>query len=238
MRAPSSAVQFISAIVALTLFVGLASVSRGQSQEPKPPLPATPIAGTDLTEGELPLTGVVDSTWQGTELWRFHQLGCRGLGGRGRKQRAWLRRAQMGTPLSTVFIEVYEGFNGDAAACLADAEREISERPGLSEVAPLEGRPAPVSEDVRGAARLFGLTATLEDGSPFRGVEYVECRTAIPGVSVVEITWQTAASSFNEDFPRVESLLGTLSVPSVPTPAGTPVGPAATPTVPLATPVA
>jgi hypothetical protein len=135
---------------------------------------------------------------------------------------------QIGTPISTVFLETYESFAGDAEACLAAAEQEISEREGVSEVVPLTDRPLPVAADVRGEAGLFGLTASLPDGTNYRGVEYVECRTVRPGEAVLEITWQAVTQAFNEDFANVEELLAAIELPGE-SPAATPVAPQATP---------
>ncbi len=53
---------------------------------------------------------------------------------------------QIGTPISTVYLETYNGFSGDAAACFAAAEQEIGEREGVSEVVPLTDRPLPVAD--------------------------------------------------------------------------------------------
>src|ERR687893_737152 len=87
---------------------------------------------------------------------------------------------------------------------------------------------ATVAADVRGAAGLFGLTATLPDGNIYRGVEYVECRTVRPGEAVLEITWQAVTQAFNEDFANVEELLATIEMPEE-SPSATPVAPRATP---------
>ena len=135
---------------------------------------------------------------------------------------------QIGTPISTVYLEAYDGFDGDAAACFAAAEQEIGEREGVSEVVPLSDRPLPVAEEVRGEAGLFGVTATLADGTTYRGVEYVECRTVVPGETVLEITWQAVTQAFNEDFANVEELLAAIEMPEERVPA-TPVAPGATP---------
>jgi hypothetical protein len=138
---------------------------------------------------------------------------------------------QIGTPQSTVFLEAYDGFAGDAAACFEAAEQEIGEREGVSEVVPLTDRPLPVEEDVRGPAGLFGLTATLPDGNTYRGVEYVECRTVKPGEAVLEITWQAVTRAFNEDFANVEEFLAAIEMPEE-------LGSTATPVASRATPVA
>jgi hypothetical protein len=213
--------QILSLAVLLSLAV--AGVAGAQSQEPKPVLPATPVADSDVSPANGTTTGVTDSSWTGPNwgvsiswdpaIWtvaaEFIDTGYDGV--------------QLGTPLSTVYLEAYEGFDGDAAACLADATAEIAGREGVTEVLPLSGRPLPVPEDERGEAQLFGLTLTLEDGTVFRGVEYVECRTLSPGTAVIEITWQTITETFNQDLSNVEALLGTISVPGTATPVATPV---------------
>jgi hypothetical protein len=218
---------FILAIAVL-LSTGLATVVGAQSQEPKPDLPATPAATPESPVSGEAATGVSGSSWQGPNfgvrirwdpaVWsvegEFIDVGYDGL--------------QIGTPISTVYLETYNGFGGDAAACFAAAEQELGEREGVSEVVPLTDRPLPVAADVRGAAGLFGLTATLPDGNVYRGVDYVECRTVYPGETVLKITWQAVTQAFNENFANVEELLATIEIPEAP-PAATPVAARATP---------
>jgi hypothetical protein len=224
MRSPSATTwHFWILSLAVLLALGIAGIAGAQSQEPKPVLPATPVADTDLPPADGSSTGVVGSSWTGPRwgvgiswdpsVWtveaEFIDTGYDGV--------------QLGTPLSTVYVEAYERFGGDAAVCLADAEAEIAAREGVTEVLPLSGRPLPVPDANRGEAALFGLTLTLEDGTVFRGIEYVECRNIVPGSAVLEITWQTITETFNQDFPNVEALLGTITVSSDATPVATPV---------------
>jgi hypothetical protein len=213
--------------VVILLSIGLTAVTVAQSQEPKPELPATPISQL-ATPVSGAATGVSGSSWQGPnfgvrihwdpDVWSIEgesiDEGYDGL--------------QIGTPISTVYLETYIGFDGDAAACFAAAEQEIGKREAVLEVVPLSGRPLPVAEEVRGVAGLFGVTATLPDGNTYRGVEYVECRTVHPGQTVLEITWQAVTEAFNEDFANVEELLAAIELPEEPLPA-TPVAPNATP---------
>ena len=224
LRKPSSIVRngTVLLVAGLLLFSALAS-SRAQTQEPKPELPATPVAepGADAIaagSGWESEAWDVRVTWDATDWSIGDEFTTEGYNG-----------VQIIAPPSTVYLEVYEGFAGDADACLADAEREIQEREGFSEVVPLEGRPLPSPEDERGTARLFGLTATLPDGATYRGVEYIECRTVAPGEAVLEITWQAPVEAFTTDFPRVEALIGGIEMPGELEPAATPVAPLATP---------
>jgi hypothetical protein len=214
--------------VFILLSVALVAVTVAQSQEPKPELPATPASQPATPVVDDAVTGLSGSSWQGPnfgvrvrwdpDVWsvegEFIDEGYDAL--------------QIGTSISTVFLEAYDGFEGDAAACFAAAEQEIGEREGVSEVVPLADRPLPVAEEVRGEAGLFGVTATLPDGNTYRGVEYVECRTVFPGQVVLEINWQAVTQAFNEDFAHVEELLAAIELPAESLPA-TPVTPGATP---------
>jgi hypothetical protein len=230
MRQPTFTVRRLPVIVLAMLFsAGLGTFASAQSQEPKPVLPATPVAESDLPSLDSATSGVSGSSWEGPNsgvrvswdpaIWSVEgeliEDGYDGL--------------QIGTPISTVYLEAYVGFGGDAEACFADAEQELGEREGVSEVIPLSGRPLPVAADQRGDAALFGITATLPDGNTYRGVEYVECRTIVPGESVLEITWQVVTQAFNEDFAHVETLLAAIEMPDEPRPAATPIAPRATP---------
>ena len=215
-------------VVVMLLSAGSATVAVAQSQEPKPALPATPVAQPDSpASGETP-TGVSGSSWQGPNFGVRIQWDPGVWSVEGESIDEGYDGLQIGTPSSTVFLEAYNGFAGDAEACFAAAEQEIGEREGISEVVPLADRPLPVAAEVRGAAGLFGLTATLPDGTPYRGVEYVECRTVKPGEAVLEITWQSVTQAFNEDFANVEGLMATIEMPQE-SPSATPIAPQATP---------
>ena len=199
--------------VVIFLSLGLTTVAVAQSQEPKPELPATPISQPATPAPDEAATGISGSSWEGPnfgvrihwdpDVWtvegEFINEGYDGL--------------QISTPTSTVILESYDGFSGDTGACLAAAEQEIGEREGVSEVVLLPDRPMPVAEGVRRVAGLFGVTATLPDGNTYRGVEYVECRSVVPGQTVLQITWRAVTQAFNEDFANVEALLAAIELP-------------------------
>ncbi len=229
MRAKCFSVRHLSIfVVAMLLSTGLAAGAVAQSQEPKPDLPATPVAQPESPASGEATTGVSGSTWQGPNFGVRIHWDPAVWSVEGESIDEGYDGLQIGTPISTVFLEAYDGFAGDAEACFAAAEQEIGEREGVSEVVPLTDRPLPVAADLRGPAGLFGLTATLPDGNTYRGVEYVECRTVKPGEAVLEITWQAVTQAFNEDFANVEELLAAIELPEE-SPAATPVAPQATP---------
>jgi hypothetical protein len=215
-------------VVVMLLSTGLATVAVAQSQEPKPALPATPVVQPASPASGEATTGVSGSSWRGPNFGVRIHWDPAVWSVEGESIGEGYDGLQIGTSSSTVFLEAYDGFAGDAEACFAAAEQEIGEREGISEVVPLTDRPLPVAANARGAARLFGLTATLPDGTPYRGVEYVECRTVKPGEAVLEITWQSVTQAFNEDFANVEGLLATIEIPQE-SPSATPVAPRATP---------
>jgi hypothetical protein len=223
MHDPKGAIRhaLVLLLTAGMLAIGV-SASLAQSQEPKPPVAGTPSSGENSSVQSATVTGIVDASWQGPNFGVRLEWDPEVWSVEGELVENRYDGLQIGTPISTVFVEAYDGFEGDADTCLADAEREIGERESVSELQPLTGRPLPGTSAEPGAAQLFGLVATTADGSSFRSVEYVECRTLIPGSTVFELTWQTAASAYNQELPLVESLLATLEIPDL-TPSATPV---------------
>ena len=216
-------------VVVMLLSIGLATGAVAQSQEPKPALPATPVAQPASPASTEATTGVSGSSWQGPNFGVRIHWDPAVWSVEGESIEEGYDGLQLGTPISTVFLEANDGFAGDTEACLAAAQQEIVEREGVSEVVPLTDRPLPVAADVRGEAGLFGLTASLPDGTNYRGVEYVECRTITPGEAVLEITWQAVTQAFNQDFANVEELLAAIEMPEESPSAATPVAPRATP---------
>lgn len=185
-----------------------------QSQESKPGREsATPPIAAATPVGTVAMTGLDNARWRSPargiqvewqpEIWTVDNelidTAYEGL--------------QLGSDASTVYIEAYEGFNGLAEECLKAAEQEITERPNSREVTRLSGRTLPEDAGASFSAQLFGVIAELPDGTIYRGVEYVACRSLEPGVAVLETTWQTATSSYNDELPHVRELFASLSIP-------------------------
>jgi hypothetical protein len=212
---PLTICRFAAVLIAACLALGAIVAVNGQSQEPKPKpggIPATPVAPRDAQAVATPATGVSGTSWEGPNWGVRVSWNPAVWSVEGELIDAGYDGLQIGTPASTIFIEAYDGFAGSAEDCLADAEREIGERESVSELVTLSGRPLPSTGADQGPARLFGLVAKLASGQPFRGTEYVECRTLVSGRAVMEITWQTAASAYSDELPLVEALLGTIEM--------------------------
>ena len=187
--------------------------SLAQSQEPKPaPKPVLIATPVPQVESGGPGTGITGNTWLGpsfgvgitwdAETWDVEseqiERGYDGL--------------RLGTPAASVFLEAYEGFPSDPTSCLEDANAEIAGRDFVTEVVPLENRPLPETGFTEGARQLFGIAATLEDGTVYRGAEYVECRQ-LPDGAMLELTWQVPVEAFNAELPLVNDLFANLVVP-------------------------
>jgi hypothetical protein len=231
MRRPSIAICCrFTPLLATLLTLSLVAIAGAQSQEPKPSASATPVSETETSPVATPVTGVSGSTWVGPNWGVTIAWDSAAWTVEGELIDAGYDGLQLGTPSSTVYVEAYDGYAGDAEACLADAESEIRAREGVTEVEGLAGRQLPNIDAERWPTQLFGLIAELPDGSPYRGVELSQCRTLVPGSAVLELTWQTAANAYNQELPLVDALFATLSVPNEATPEPLPV-PAATPTL-------
>jgi hypothetical protein len=187
--------------------------SLAQSQEPKPsPEPVLLATPVPQVEAGGPGTGITGNTWLGpsfgvgitwdADTWVVEseqiERGYEGL--------------RLGTPAASVFLEAYEGFPSDPTSCLEDANAEIAGRELVTEVVPLENRPLPETGFTDGARRLFGIAATLEDGTVYRGAEYVECRQ-LPDGAMLELTWQVPVEAFNDELPLANDLFANLVVP-------------------------
>ncbi len=118
-------------------------------------------------------------------------------------------------PLSTVYFESYEGFDGDPDACVDDELETINATEGFSDVEigedgdgdPLRG------SDRDGAYAVYTFTVSDDDGVEFDVVEYSDCRTLTEGEAVLEISLLAIREAYNEALPAFQELLEHLSMP-------------------------
>jgi hypothetical protein len=195
------------------LGITFAAVS-AQSQEPKPAQESATPAASEATPVESTVaSGLANDEWL-SPIWGIHvawnpddwSVENELIDGR-------YEGLQLGSNGSSVYIEAYEGFNGSAQECLVAAEQEITERTNTREVNRLSGRPLPELPDDLTESILFGVVADLPDGTIYRGTEHVACRSLEPGVAVLETTWQTTTTSYNDELSGVSELFASLTVP-------------------------
>ncbi|HET7093382.1 MAG TPA: hypothetical protein VFI22_07890 [Thermomicrobiales bacterium] len=225
-------------VLAVLLVPALSMSAHAQSQEPKPktsPPAATAAAATPVARTGVHGNSYTSPTFGYTLSWdpatwsvKDERLleGYDGL--------------ELGTDRSNLFVEGMNQYSGDPAACIADARQQISGRQGISAISDFQGPGRPTADTAGAKSLLVGYVATLPDNSTTTIVEFVQCRTLVPGQAVLELTWQVQDADYAQQLPLAVDLLKTLHIPGAATPvAGTPVGtPAATPAaMPGATPV-
>ncbi len=122
---------------------------------------------------------------------------------------------QIGTDRTSVFLEGYTGFRGDADACLADAAQQLKEYDKISDFRRARGTDLPeTGGGGDAAAQLYRYTVELDDGSTADVLEYIECRTLVADEAVLEITARVGADYYEDELPAIEDLLTSLGIPS------------------------
>ena len=139
---------------------------------------------------------------------------------------------RIGTPLSTLYFEAYDGFAGDPAACLEAAAAELSAETGVSDFAVATDRNGDplTGADATSAYAVYTLTFTPDTGEALAFADYIECRELVPGEAVLEITLIVGLDVYNEQVALMQDVLDTLQ----PLPTGQPSGAAATSAAPTA----
>jgi predicted metalloprotease len=118
-------------------------------------------------------------------------------------------------PTSFAQFNSYQGFSGDAEACV-EAERESLELVadgGVVQVArDGEGRPVR-GKDRDGAYAVYLFTDVDANDEPVEVVEYSDCRTLIEGEAVLEISLVAVREAYNDAIRPFQGLLATLAMP-------------------------
>lgn len=197
-------------LFAAALLTAGVPLSSAQSQEPKPatgteratPVPlATPLAQTGFSGDRwLGPNFEVAITWD-PAIW---SVGSEQID-------AGYEGVSLSSAESTVYIEAFQDASGDAKACLETATDDIASRDGVSDVTPIPDRRVP---QATGAPhQLIGFVLTSSDDEPYRGLEYVECLALPSAHGMLQITWQTPASAYQDELPAVSDLLSGLELP-------------------------
>nr|MBA3337355.1 hypothetical protein [Chloroflexia bacterium] len=124
---------------------------------------------------------------------------------------------------SSVYIEGYADGAGDPTACLTENIATLRAVEGVTDYKLREdavGRPLAGGDSTRAFAT-YDLAYLSPSGERAGFVNFVECRTLVPGESVVVITLFVAAEEYESELPVVEELLTALTLPGA-QPAATP----------------
>ncbi len=105
-----------------------------------------------------------------------------------------------------------EEFGENLDRCVRTARQTIEDQDGIADVTPVEdaeGNPIEIDEDLRAGAV---YTIVSEDEDAPEQVAQIECRVAVEGEAVIQITQITPASDFNDQIDPVSEILDSIAV--------------------------
>ncbi|MGI8486697.1 MAG: hypothetical protein ACR2OU_20870 [Thermomicrobiales bacterium] len=120
-----------------------------------------------------------------------------------------------------LFISGYEGYQGDATTCLeGESSYFETESKGVTDWAPAtDANGAPLT-DATGSEAAWGVYnftyQNPDDASaqPLELTDYIECRTLVPGESVLVIFATATRDSYNDHIDNVQTVIDTIEIPA------------------------
>jgi hypothetical protein len=150
-------------------------------------------------------------SWAGTE-WQPDPAGTLAAVGPERLDRLHLLNG-----VSSLYFEGATRYQGDLAACVAEEANLLSQETGVSEIRPYRDEEGVqlVADGPNSSAAAFTLTLSIGD-QEVELVDYVECRTLIPGQAVLIITLVTEPTGFRQELAAAQSVIDTIVLPEEP----------------------
>ncbi|MGB3327802.1 MAG: hypothetical protein WBA46_02545 [Thermomicrobiales bacterium] len=118
-----------------------------------------------------------------------------------------------------LYIYGYDGYDGDPAACLqGESDYFQNEGKGVADwtmANNANGDPL-TNEDATSAWGVFNLTYTNPDdanANPRELTDYIECRTLVPGQSILIIFASAPRSAYNDHIDVVQAVIDTIQIP-------------------------
>jgi hypothetical protein len=118
---------------------------------------------------------------------------------------------QLASDLGFLFLEGYEGDDGDPELCLAAAEEDLADHDGVDDVSTSRSLDPPPGRDVDESA-VFTYEQTDEDDETLELAEYVECH-ALTDDAVLRVTLQTLEDDYEDAAADAADVLDTLELP-------------------------
>ncbi|MGB3304658.1 MAG: hypothetical protein WBA63_00595 [Thermomicrobiales bacterium] len=116
-----------------------------------------------------------------------------------------------------VYVYSWDGYEGDAAACLqGESDYYGNDDPGISDWAEAEdadGNPLMEVDGTTSAWGVYNLTYQDQEDSAAEPVEltdYIECRTLVPGKSILIIFASATRDSYNDHIDVVQDVIDTI----------------------------
>src|SRR5215207_9806474 len=144
-------------------------------------------------------------SWAGTE-WQPDPEGTLTAVGPERLDRVHLLNG-----VSSLYFEGATRYQGDLTACVAEEANLLAQETGVSEIRPYRDEEGVqlVADGPNSSAAAFTLTLSIGD-QEVELVDYVECRTLIPGQAVLIITLVTEPPVFDQELAAAQSVIDTI----------------------------
>jgi hypothetical protein len=147
-------------------------------------------------------------SWAGTE-WQPDPAGTLAAVGPERLDRLHLLNG-----VSSLYFEGATRYHGDLPACVAEEANLLSQETGVSDIRPYRDEEGVqlVADGPNSSAAAFTLTLSIGD-QEVELVDYVECRTLIPGQTVLIITLVTEPPGFRQELAAAQTVIDTIALP-------------------------
>jgi hypothetical protein len=144
-------------------------------------------------------------SWAGTE-WQPDPAGTLTAVGPERLDRIHLLNG-----VSSLYFEGATRYQGDLTACVAEEANLLAQETGVSEIRPYRDEEGVqlVADGPNSSAAAFTLTLSIGD-QEVELVDYVECRTLIPGQAVLIITLVTEPPVFDQELAAAQTVIDTV----------------------------
>ena len=122
-----------------------------------------------------------------------------------------LDRIHLLNGVSSLYFEGATRYQGDLSACVAEEANLLSQETGVSEIRPYRDEEGVqlIADGPDSSAAAFTLTLSIGD-QEVELVDYVECRTLIPGQAVLIITLVTEPDVFDEQLAAAQAVIDTI----------------------------
>jgi hypothetical protein len=150
-------------------------------------------------------------SWAGTE-WQPDPEGTLTAVGPERLDRVHLLNG-----VSSLYFEGATRYQGDLTACVAEEANLLAQETGVSEIRPYRDEEGVqlVADGPNFSAAAFTLTLSIGD-QEVELVDYVECRTLIPGQAVLIITLVTQQPVFDQELAAAQTVIDTIALSEEP----------------------
>jgi hypothetical protein len=115
---------------------------------------------------------------------------------------------RLNSDFSTIDFTVYDDYDGDAMDCMDDQVSRI-ETGTFDEVEAIEE----ISGDDELASTVYFVAFENSDGDDVEVQTYLECRTLVPGETVLNVFLITAPEDYDDEIELLEDVLDTIETP-------------------------